>query len=160
MQPATISCGRNDEQERQPRVGSASDWHCRHHGNCGGDADQRSDFRMRHRPPSVAVHPFRTSQSTLKGKTNVKDQANPSEPTSREIGVQPLVTSPSLSEAEVLEIQRHGATARVAGKGYLNSPYYRSDMMPAATGESLAMWQSKVHAWEFGWRMEDLLRSS
>ncbi|GAB2182689.1 hypothetical protein DLREEDagrD3_29120 [Denitratisoma sp. agr-D3] len=54
------------------------------------------------------------------------------------------------------EIQKAGANARAMGASLLDNPYYKSEAMPAATGESIQDWQAKAKNWEFGWEMEGM----
>jgi hypothetical protein len=56
------------------------------------------------------------------------------------------------------DIQKAGANARARGESEASNPYYKSENMPAATGETVAEWQQKAEAWEFGWKMEDAMR--
>lgn len=56
------------------------------------------------------------------------------------------------------KLRQQGANARALGRGIFDNPYFRGDNLPAKTGETIAAWQEKVEAWEFGWRMEDAMR--
>lgn len=56
------------------------------------------------------------------------------------------------------EIQRFGANARARGESKGSNPYYKSDAMPANTGETIEEWSAKQSAWELGWTMEDAMR--
>lgn len=57
------------------------------------------------------------------------------------------------------QIQKHGANARSRRESQFDNPYLRADHMPAATGESVEVWNAKHDAWEIGWRAEDLMRA-
>lgn len=59
-----------------------------------------------------------------------------------------------------IELQKAGATARAARRCELDNPFYKSENMPAATGESIEAWNAKCEAWDFGWKMEDAIRDS
>ncbi|SFM42166.1 CrpP-related protein [Nitrosomonas communis] len=56
-------------------------------------------------------------------------------------------------------IQKAGANARAIGIKEIDNPYYKPRNMPAQTGETITVWQDKALAWEFGWKMEDIMRS-
>jgi len=64
----------------------------------------------------------------------------------------------NLEERE--RIQQSGAEARARGKSMFDNPYLQPDLMPARTSETLEVWQEKMLAWEYGWRVEDLQRSN
>lgn len=55
---------------------------------------------------------------------------------------------------EFEQLQIDGANAYRLGKNEFANPFYRSDQMPAATGETLEEWQSKLAAWELGYKAE------
>lgn len=57
-------------------------------------------------------------------------------------------------------VQQAGANARALGLVELDNPYYKSENIPAATGETIEQWSAKHDAWELGWLMEDAMRSS
>ncbi|CAB3684273.1 CrpP-related protein [Achromobacter pestifer] len=52
------------------------------------------------------------------------------------------------------DIQRLGAHAAREGLTLWDCPYYRADVMPGHTGESIVEWREKVEAWEAGWMAE------
>lgn len=56
------------------------------------------------------------------------------------------------------EIQKAGANARALGTCVTDNPYYKTDQMPAVTGQTVEDWNKKVEAWDFGWKMEDMMR--
>lgn len=57
-------------------------------------------------------------------------------------------------------LQRDGANARALGQSFLDSPFYRPENMPRATGEPTAVWAAREAAWRLGWDMEDRMRPS
>jgi hypothetical protein len=57
-----------------------------------------------------------------------------------------------------LKGQKAGANARAMRKTQSDNPYYRSDQMPAATGQDVEEWNALAEAWNFGWQMEDVIR--
>lgn len=70
-----------------------------------------------------------------------------------------LMTDEGPVEMDSVEaITKAGAAARVRGESLLDNPYYQSDGMSSATGETIAEWQRKLTSWELGWGTEDLMR--
>lgn len=63
-----------------------------------------------------------------------------------------------MTKEESERIQKEGANARALGHSMFDNPHYRSEAMPAKTGESTEEWQLKAEAWELGWRAEDAMR--
>lgn len=57
------------------------------------------------------------------------------------------------------ELQKMGAEARARGNDQMMNPYYRKENMPASTGEPASEYARKVEQWDFGWMMEDAIRS-
>lgn len=64
-----------------------------------------------------------------------------------------------MTDAPMAEIVNRGAIARAAGRHRLDNPFYASSSMPAATGETIEVWLSKLNAWELGYLTEDLMRA-
>jgi hypothetical protein len=58
------------------------------------------------------------------------------------------------------KLRLDGANARAMGHSVFDNPHFRSEAMPAATGESIEEWQQKCDAWYFGWVTEDAMRST
>lgn len=56
------------------------------------------------------------------------------------------------------EIQKMGANARALGRSVFDNPFYQAECMPAATGESINVWNGKAEAWNAGWRIEDAMK--
>ena len=47
-------------------------------------------------------------------------------------------------------LEREGARAAQAGRGWQSNPYLRRENMPQATGETLREWSRKHDAWQRG----------
>lgn len=56
------------------------------------------------------------------------------------------------------EIIQAGANARASGQSMFDNPYLRSEELPAQSGISLEVWQSRHDAWHHGYEMEDMVR--
>lgn len=57
-------------------------------------------------------------------------------------------------EADLQQLSLDGANAYRLGRNELDNPFYKSEAMPLATGESLETWQAKLQAWELGFKTE------
>jgi hypothetical protein len=57
------------------------------------------------------------------------------------------------------DIEKQGANARALNSSFVDNPYYKPVMMPAATGETIESWHDKAVAWNLGWSIEDSMRS-
>jgi hypothetical protein len=64
----------------------------------------------------------------------------------------------STAMPDLLALEKAGAAARAARLDELSCYLYRDESMPAATGESLALWVEKLDAWTRGWKIEDAIR--
>lgn len=50
-------------------------------------------------------------------------------------------------------IRKLGYLAALQGETLLACPFYRASEMPGHTGETIGVWQDKVHEWERGWKL-------
>jgi hypothetical protein len=70
------------------------------------------------------------------------------------------MTTMTIDPGILQQLQRDGAAARALGASFLDCPLYRSDGVPAATGDPIEVWNSKVAAWQLGWKLEHAMRTA
>lgn len=64
-----------------------------------------------------------------------------------------------LTKEEIEEIQLQGANSYAISGSKGRNPFYKSENMPAQTGEEIEVWNLKADAWEFGFEMERFTRN-
>lgn len=60
-------------------------------------------------------------------------------------------------EVDLKQLSLDGANAYRLGRNELDNPFYKSDAMPLATGETLEVWQQKAEAWTMGFQIEQAI---
>jgi len=62
-------------------------------------------------------------------------------------------------QSDLVELEKLGASARALGRDEFDNPFLKQENLPAATGDSVEVWQAKYDAWDRGMKIEDAIRA-